>query len=167
MEGTSTSGPLPTPHDNNGHVRHGGKRPMLGGVEVREEDVETPTGLHIATVVFRVCAGVVLALAVWQVFDWISRSTGGGAGIGVLVGETVRLVVLAGLLWAGSSLADLAVKTHRDIRAGRILLARQTYLMRQVGIAEGVLHPSPADQERRGGMFRDVEPRSDRPATAP
>lgn len=39
-------------------------------------------------------------------------------------------MVFAGLLWGAGDLANIAIKTHYDIRAARILLARQTYMMR-------------------------------------
>jgi hypothetical protein len=41
------------------------------------------------------------------------------------------------------------VKTHYDIRAGRILLARQTHVLRQIAIAEGYLADDHPAGERR------------------
>ncbi|MDB4948012.1 MAG: hypothetical protein JWM27_661 [Gemmatimonadetes bacterium] len=119
--------------------RRDGGRPMLAGVEVREEDLEPQKGLHIATVVLRVAAGVVVVLALGQFAAWWLDRPPGGAGLGLLVGDTVRLIVLSALLWVASDLAGLLIKTHYDVRAARILLARQTYMMRQMGIAGGEL----------------------------
>ena len=137
-------------------------RPMLAGVEVREEDLEPQRGLHIASVLFHVSSIIIFLLAVWQFFDWWSNRPPGGVGIGVLVGDTIRLIVFSGLLWAAGDLATLLIKTHYDVRAGRILLARQTYMMRQWGIAKGAL-PTPDEidpgVDRRGVDAADtVEP---------
>ena|SRR5688572_24087074 len=138
--------------DETGH--RPGKRPVLAGVEVREEDLEQPKGLHIATIVFKVCSTVIFLLALWQFTYWWLDRPPGGAGIGVLVGDTIRLIVLAALLWGSGELAELLIKTHYDVRAGRILLARQTYMMRQMGLANGELPKPEIDGYRRG---EDVE----------
>ena len=129
-----------------------GKRPLLAGVEVREEDLEPQRGLHIAAIVFRVCSVVILSLAVWQFFDWWTHRPPGGVGVGVLVGDTIRLIVFSGLLWAAGDLASLLIKTHYDVRAGRILLARQTYMMRQWGIAKGALPVTDEPETDRRGV---------------
>lgn len=119
------------------------QRPMLAGVEVREEDIEPQKGLHVASVVFRVASVIIFLLAVWQFAAWWMERPLGGAGIGVLVGDTIRLIVFAGLLWAAGDLAALVIKAHDELRASRILLARQTYMMRQMGVATGELNQEP------------------------
>ena len=48
-------------------------------------------------------------------------------------------------------LASLAIKTHYDMRAARILLARQTYMMREMGAARGELHEPEPEVDRRAG----------------
>jgi hypothetical protein len=126
-----------------------GKRPMLAGVEVRHEDLERPAGLHAAAVVVRVSAVVVFILAVGQAVVWFADRPPGGAGLGLLIGDTIRLIVLSALLWAASQVIELAVKSHYDIRAGRILLARQTYMLRQWGLASGYLPDEEAGHARR------------------
>jgi hypothetical protein len=123
---------------------------LISGVAVREDDLEEPIGLHITTILFRAAAIIIFLLAIWQFVAWWMDRPPGGVGIGVLVGDTIRLIVFAGLLWAISTLCTLWVKTHHDIRAGRILLARQTYMMRQMGIASGAVPLIPAEEERRG-----------------
>jgi len=126
-----------------------GKRPLLAGVEVRHEDLERPAGLHAAAVVVRVSAVVVCILALGQFAAWWLDRPPGGAGMGLLVGDTIRLIVLSALLWAASQVIELAVKSHYDIRAGRILLARQTYMLRQWGLASGYLPDEEAGHARR------------------
>jgi hypothetical protein len=132
-----------------------GKRPLISGVEVREEDLEPQTGLHITAIVFRVAAAVIFVLALWQFTDWWLNRPPGGAGIGVLVGDTIRLIVFSGLLWAAGDLANLLIKTHYDVRAARILLARQTYMMRQWGIARGTI---PLVDDADGADRRGIAP---------
>ncbi len=140
--------------------RAGSGRAILAGVEVREDDIESQTGLHIAAVVFRLSAAVIFLLALWQLVAWWMDRPPGGIGVGVIVGDTIRLIVFSGLLYAAGDLANLLVKTHYDVRAGRVLLARQTYMMRQWGIAEGAL-PVAGDTpelERRGVDAEDTVP---------
>ncbi|HEU4560827.1 MAG TPA: hypothetical protein VFS20_23445 [Longimicrobium sp.] len=126
-----------------------GKRPLLAGVEVRHADLERPTGLHAAAVVVRVSSGVIAVLALAQFVAWWLDRPPGGAGLGLLVGDTIRLIVLAALLWAASQLIELLVKSHYDIRAGRILLARQTHMLRQMGLASGHLEEDEGTFARR------------------
>lgn len=133
-----------------------GKRPLLAGVEVREEDLEAQKGLNIAATVFRASAAIILALAVWQVLAWWMDPPPGGAGMGVLVGDTIRLIVFAGLLWAAGDLAGIVIKTHYDIRASRILLARQTYMMRQIWTESGQLPAVEPEGHRRASDPEDV-----------
>lgn len=126
-----------------------GSRPVLAGVQVREEDFEPQKGLHVAGVVFKIVAVLTLLLAVGQFIYWWMNRPPGGAGIGVLFGDTTRLIVFAALLWAAGDLASLIIETHYDIRAARILIARQTYMMRQMGAARGELPREEPDGERR------------------
>ncbi|HET7231543.1 MAG TPA: hypothetical protein VFJ16_16150 [Longimicrobium sp.] len=136
-------------HDSHETGRRPGRRPMLAGVEVREEDLEQPAGLHAAAVVVRVSAVVVFILALAQFAAWWIDRPPGGAGLGLLVGDTIRLTVVSALLWAASQLIELLVKSHYDIRAGRILLARQTYMLRQMGLASGHLPEEEVTHDRR------------------
>jgi hypothetical protein len=123
--------------DGDSSPRH--RRPVLAGVEVREEDLEPTRGLEVATMVLRGAAVVVLLLALFQFGHWWFDRPPGGVGVGLLVGDTIRLIVFSALLWAGSDLASVMIKTHYDIRATRILTARQTYMLKQMGIANGSL----------------------------
>lgn len=124
-------------------------RPMLAGIEVREDDLEAPTGIHVAAMVVRVSSIVILVLAIGQFVAWWLNRPPGGAGIGLLVADTIRLIVLSALLWAAGELAALVVKTHYDIRATRILAARQTYMMRQMALSRGDLEASEPPGHRR------------------
>jgi hypothetical protein len=97
--------------------------------------------------VVHVSAGVILVLALGQFAAWWLDRPPGGAGMGLLIGDTIRLIVLSALLWAAGDVIKLVIKTHYDIRAARILLTRQTYMMRSMGVASGEL---PAVEEPAG-----------------
>lgn len=129
---------------DSGEIRSGrssGKRPTLAGVEVREEDLIRMPGLNFVSMVFRVSAAVILGLAVWQFADWWTDRPPGNVGMAVLVGDTIRLIVVAALLWAASNLAGLLIRSHYDLRASRILLSRQTYVLRLMAIHSGAITP--------------------------
>lgn len=128
-------------------IRH--RRPTLAGVEVREADLEATPGLHVATVVIRVASVVVLLLAVYQFVSFWTDPPPGGVGVPLLVSDTIRLIVFSALLWAGAELAAILIKSHYDLRATRILVARQTYMMRQMGIASGQLSADDHEGHRR------------------
>ena len=136
--------------------RDSGSRFVLAGVDVREEDVESSTGLDIVGVVVRIAAVVILLLAAWQAWDWLRDPPPGGAGTSVIVGDTIRLIVTAALLYAAANLADVIVKASHELRASRILLARQTYLMRQVAASVGDIKVQPAKLDRRGLPPEDI-----------
>lgn len=125
-------------------------RPLLAGIRVREDDIEPQKGLHYVALLFRGLAVLLVVLMVAQVAFGLGNPAPGATG--VLLGEAVRLLVFAGLLWGAGDLADLIVKSHHDLRASRILLARQAYMMRAMGISSGVL----ADPEP--GHSRHTDP---------
>jgi hypothetical protein len=91
---------------------------------------------------------VVLLLALFQFGYWWFDRPPGGVGMGLIIGDTIRLVVFSALLWAGADLAGVMIKTHYDIRASRILMARQTSMMKQMGLAKGALPPEEAGHRR-------------------
>ncbi|MEX2284919.1 MAG: hypothetical protein WEE89_20700 [Gemmatimonadota bacterium] len=126
-----------------------GKTSLIAGVEVREADLQPQHGLHLSSIVIRICSVITFLLALWQFVAWWLDPPAGGVGVGVLVGDTVRLVVLAALLWAVSALADLMVKTHYDVRAGRVLLARQTHILQQMGNSTGAVPKEEPNGHRR------------------
>jgi hypothetical protein len=144
--------------DRHGTGRRSSGRTTLAGVEVRDEDLEPQPGLRFVGIVFRVSAVVILLLALWQFMDWWLDRPPGNVGMAVLVSDTIRLIVVSALLWAASNLADLMCKSHYDIRAGRILLARQTYMMQQMGIANGTLPVTHTDADRRGMTAEESVP---------
>ena len=101
--------------------------------EVRATDIEPYTGLRYLSKLFRFMAVILLLLLVAEIATGVY--TQGSASIPTLLGEASRLIVLAGVLWGTGDLAHLLIDVGHDVRAARILLARQTH---------AVAPPSPA-----------------------
>ncbi len=115
-------------------------RPTMAGVTVREDDIETVKGIRLVAWLFRGMAVLLVLLAAMQIISAVTATV--ALSVGVLVAEIVRLIIFAGLLWVIGDLAVLLIKSHYDIRAQRILVARIEYMMRQMGEAEGKLPPA-------------------------
>jgi hypothetical protein len=123
-------------------------RPSLAGVQVRPEDIEPTQGIHWVAMLFRVMSGLLLLLMVVQVFFALTGTV--EISYGVLFAEAIRLLIFAGLLWAAAALADLYVKSHYDLRATRILVARLTYRLDRLEAA-GKPGPTGGDEDRGHG----------------
>lgn len=125
--------------------RDTGGRAVMAGVAVRESDIEAAKGIRAIAILFRGMAILLLLLMVLQVAAGLTSAV--PISIGVLAGDAVRLVIFAGLLWGAGDLAVLWIKSHYDLRATRILVARIDYMMRQAGRAEGRIPPPDADDD--------------------
>ncbi len=135
-----------TPSDSSVDKRQDtGNFPSLAGVQVREDDVESVRLIRAVVYLFRGMGILLLLLAVVQIFSALTSTV--ALSVGVLAAEVVRLVIFAGLLWGGGDLAVLYIKSHYDIRATRILVARIAYMTRKMGEADGRLPR--ADQTSR------------------
>ena len=108
---------------------------LLAGIPVREEDIEPAKGIRSIAAIFRGMAVLLIILAVLQVVFGLTSTV--PLSIGVLVADVVRLLIFAGLLWAGGDLAVLWVKSHHDMRATRILLARVAYMIQHAAKSNG------------------------------
>src|SRR5438477_12212029 len=95
------------------------KQPEIGGIAVREDDIEPIKGIRAIALLFRGMSILLLVLMVLQVFFGLTSTV--PMSVGVLFAEAVRLIIFAGLLWGAGDLAVLWVKSHHDIRATRIL----------------------------------------------
>ena len=111
------------------------------GIPVREGDLEPQRGLHVVSLIFRVCAAAIAILALVQFIAWWVHPPPDHMGLGILAGDTIRLIVLAALLVAIGEFAAIVIKTHYDVRAARILLAREAHMLEQMGRAQGWLQP--------------------------
>jgi hypothetical protein len=103
------------------HRRAVGIDPLFG---VRTADIEPYTGLRYLSKLFRMIAVVLVLLLVAEVVTGIVRD--GAEALTTLLAEVSRLIVLAGLLWGAGDLAILLIDVGHDVRAARILIARQT-----------------------------------------
>jgi hypothetical protein len=90
---------------------------------VREADLEPYIGLRYLSKLFKLMAVILILLLVAEsVTGFIQQ---GATAIPTLLAEASRLVVFAGLLWGAGDLAILLIDTGHDVRATRILIARQ------------------------------------------
>ena len=105
------------------------RRPEIAGVPVREDDIEPTLGLHWVAGLFRGLAILVFVLMALQLALGLTSTV--DLSYGVLFAEAVRMLILACLLWAAGGLADLFVRSHHDLRATRVLLARIAYRLRE------------------------------------
>jgi hypothetical protein len=101
----------------------------LAGVPVREDDIETTLGLHWVAWLCRAAAVLLFVLMVLQITLGLTSAV--EISYGVLFAEAVRLLIFGGLLWGAGALADLFVRSHHDLRATRVLLARIAYRLRE------------------------------------
>lgn len=101
----------------------------MGGIVVREDDIDSVKGIRAIAILFRGMAILLLILMALQVF--FALTSAAPLSVGVLFADAVRLVIFAGLLWGGGELAVLWVRSHHDIRAQRILTARIAYMLQQ------------------------------------
>jgi hypothetical protein len=92
---------------------------------IRATDIEPYTGLRYLSKLFRFMAIILLLLLVAEIATGLYAQ--GAASIPTLLGEASRLIVLAGVLWGTGDLAHLLIDVGHDVRAGRVMLARQTY----------------------------------------
>ena len=109
----------------------------IEGVAVREDDIEPVQGLRTIAVTFRGLSVLLLILMGLQVVFAITSAV--PLSPGVVVAEAVRLLIFAGLLWGAGDLAVLFVKSHYDLRATRILMARVAHALETRGGADDVV----------------------------
>src|SRR4051812_38574419 len=111
--------------------RSADEQPQLAGLPVREDDIEPVKGLRTIAVIFRGMAILLLVLMVLQVIFAVTSTV--PLSVGVVTADAVRLMIFAGLLWGAGDLAVLFVKSHYDLRATRILMARVAHSLDKRG----------------------------------
>ena len=107
--------------DGNGKTSEQERAALIGGI--RTSDIEPYTGLRYLSKLFRFMAIILLLLLVAEIATGFYAQ--GSASIPTLLGEASRLIVLAGVLWGTGDLAHLLIDVGHDVRATRVLLARQ------------------------------------------
>lgn len=114
---------------------------------IRTTDIEPYTGLRYLSKLFRFMAIIVLLIAVAEVATGLYEQ--GAASIPTLLGEISRLIVVAGVLWGAGDFAHLLIDVGHDVRAQRVLLARQTY-----HLTRGEVRDRPISVERPVALDR-------------
>jgi hypothetical protein len=124
----------------------------LRSVDGRLGDIEPTKALRSVATLFRVLAGLLMVLMAAQVSMGLTSTV--EISPGVLLGEAIRLVIFAALLWAAGDLANLYVKSQADTRATRILLARLTAIASRMETAlpSGPAATPPNDRLRDGHL---------------
>lgn len=122
--------------------------------DVRSSDLEPYVGLRYLSKLFKLM-GVILGLLLLAeiITGFVAQGT---AALPTLLGEASRLIVLAGLLWGVGDLAILLIDVGHDVRAARILLARQTHALnglprRNDATPAAVPSPAPMTPPRTAG----------------
>jgi hypothetical protein len=112
--------------------------------DIRQSDLEPYVGLRYLSKLFKLMGVILGLLLVAEIVTGVVAQ--GSAAIPTLLGEASRLIVLAGLLWGIGDLAILLIDVGHDVRAARILLARQTHALagpgRRTEPANGVSVPA-------------------------
>jgi hypothetical protein len=110
--------------------------------DVRLSDLEPYVGLRYLSKLFKLMAVVLILLLVAEIVTGVVAQ--GSAAVPTLLGEASRLIVLAGLLWGVGDLAILLIDVGHDVRAARILLARQTHAIAPI-TPSAARSPDPAN----------------------
>jgi hypothetical protein len=99
--------------------------------DVRTSDLEPYVGLRYLSKLFKLMGVVLGLLLIAEIVTGVVAQ--GSAAVPTLLGEASRLIVLAGLLWGVGDLAILLIDVGHDVRAARILLARQNHSISPAG----------------------------------
>ena len=108
---------------------------------IRATDIEPYTGLRYLSKLFRFMAIIVILLMIAEIATGLYAH--GAASIPTLLGEASRFSVIAGVLWGTGDLAPLLIDVGHDVRASRVLLARQTY-----HLTKDAMHQRPLTTDR-------------------
>jgi glucose uptake protein GlcU len=107
------------------------RNPAEGAEGVRAADLEPYITLRYIARLFKVLAVLILLMLIGEVVTGLLID--GSAALLTLIGEATRLLVMAGLLWAGGDLTLLIIDAGHDIRVARILLGRINAQMHVTG----------------------------------
>jgi hypothetical protein len=129
-----------------------------GTGDIRGHDLEPYVTLRYIAKLFKVLAVLIIVMLVGEVVTGLLID--GTSAAVTLLGEGTRLLVMAGLLWAGGDLALLMIDAGHDLRVARILLGRINAQMHRGDPGAGLL---PVDRGARGG--RGAGPPATPPAT--
>jgi len=114
---------------------------------VRGHDLEPYVTLRYIAKLFKVLAVLIIIMLFGEILTGLLID--GTTAVVTLLGEGTRLLVMAGLLWAGGDLALLMIDAGHDLRVARILLGRINAQMHRGEPGAGLL---PEDQARGAGV---------------
>ncbi len=123
---TTTAAPHKGPIDRLGHVLKA-EDDLPEIPDIRTSDLEPYVGLRYLSKLFKLMGVILGLLLLAEIVTGVMAQ--GSAAIPTLLGEASRLIVLAGMLWGIGDLAILLIDVGHDVRAARILLARQTHTL--------------------------------------
>ena len=112
---------------------------------VRGTDLEPYITLRYIARLFKVLAVLILIMLLGEVVTGLLID--GTGALVTLIGEGTRLLVMAGLLWAGGDLALLLIDAGHDLRVARILLGRINTQLHATGGTPQGRPEQPARQE--------------------
>jgi hypothetical protein len=108
---------------------------------VRTSDLEPYTALLYIGRLFKVLSILIVVALVGELV--VGALLEGSASLGTFLGEAMRLLALAGLLWSGADIVRLLIDAGHDLRVSRILLGRLGTRLERPSTA-------PASQQRDG-----------------
>jgi hypothetical protein len=114
---------------------------------VRAADLEPYITLRYIARLFKVLAVLILLMLVGEIVTGLLID--GSAALLTLIGEGTRLMVMAGLLWAGGDLALLLIDAGHDIRVARILLGRINAQLHVTGVPNAGANAAPRERVER------------------
>ena len=89
---------------------------------IRTDDLEPYTALRYIGRLFKVLSVLIVVAMLAELALGVLLE--GSESLGTFLGETMRLLALAGLLWAGGDIVRLVIDAGHDLRMSRILLGR-------------------------------------------
>jgi hypothetical protein len=101
-------------------MREGDKRAL--DEEVRSQDLEPYVTLRYIARLFKVLAALMVVMLIGEIVAGLMAE--GASSLPELIGEITRMLVLAGLMWAGGDITLLLIDAGHDLRVARILLGR-------------------------------------------
>jgi len=113
---------------------------------IRGHDLEPYITLRYIAKLFKVLAVLIIVMLFGEVVTGLLID--GTTAVVTLLGEGTRLLVMAGLLWAGGDLALLLIDAGHDLRVARILLGRINAQMHRSEPGAGLL---PGEEPRGTG----------------
>lgn len=123
-------------HDDKGMVSEVGRKRrrerLASRLPMRHEDWEPMRGIRLVAILLKAVAVILVLVMLAQIYLTLTDPSGMPVTPGTIMGEAVRLLAFAALLWGGADLALMLTRTHHETRAMRFLLQRQNNLLSKI-----------------------------------